>query len=144
MNTSFIGSCACKKITYQCEQAPLAMFNCHCEQCQLASGGTFVAAILVKESHLSFSTVTPKYFRSVGDSGRWTDRGFCPHCGTPMFAKGEIAPGLISIKPGTLTDKTLFKPTIDTWCSSAPSWLALDTQIAKHPKTPNLLNNKPK
>ncbi len=144
MNTKmpFSGSCACGDIQYQCGSEPLAMFNCHCGQCQLASGGTFVSAALVKESALEFTSGEVKYFRSVGDAGRWTDRGFCENCGTPMFAKGQIAPGLISIKPGTLHDKTLFKPSIDTWASSAPAWLHLAADIPKADKTPNLLNHK--
>jgi hypothetical protein len=62
------------------------MFNCHCRDCQRASGGAFVTV--------------------------WTDRGFCPECGTPLFAKGEVAPGYISIKPGSLHDASWFKPTI--------------------------------
>jgi len=36
----------------------------------------------------------------------------------------------------------LFKPTIDTWASSAPAWLHLDGSIPKADKTPNLLNHK--
>jgi hypothetical protein len=144
MNTeiNLKGACACGEIQYECLGAPLAMFNCHCGQCQLASGGTFVSAALVEEASLSIRSGKVKYFRSVGDAGRWTDRGFCGECGTPMFAKGEIAVGLISIKPGTLHDKTLFKPTIDTWATSAPAWLHLDSSIPKADKTPNLLNHK--
>ncbi len=138
----FNGACACGAINYQCSEEPLAMFNCYCGQCQLASGGTFVSAALVKESALRITSGKVKYFRSMGDAGRWTKRGFCEHCGTPMFAKGEIAPGLISIKPGTLHDKAVFKPTIDTWASSAPAWLHLDSGLPKAHKTPNLLNYK--
>ncbi len=144
MDTQIVlkGACACGDIQYQCLGAPLAMFNCHCGQCQLASGGSFVSAALVKESALNITSGVVKYFRSIGDAGCWTDRGFCNNCGTPMFAKGEIASGFISIKPGTLHDKTLFKPTIDTWASSAPAWLHLDSAIPKADKTPNLLNHK--
>ncbi len=138
----FSGSCACGDIQYECTESPLAMFNCHCGQCQLASGGSFVSAALIKESALVFNSGKAKYFRSTGEAGRWTDRGFCSNCGTPMFAKGEIAPSLISIKPGTIHDKTIFKPTIDTWSTSAPAWLHLDSELPKSEKTPNLLNQK--
>ncbi len=140
----FSGSCACGDIQYECIESPLAMFNCHCGQCQLASGGAFVSAALIKESALIFNSGNAKYFRSAGESGRWTDRGFCSNCGTPMFAKGEIAPGLISIKPGTMHDKTIFKPTIDTWATSAPAWLHLDPELSKNEKTPNLLKQRTK
>ncbi|MCP5014607.1 MAG: GFA family protein [Ketobacter sp.] len=105
----------------------------------MASGGTFVTVALIKESALKILSGQPKYFRSKGDSGRWTDRGFCPACGTPMFAKGEVAAGFITIKPGTLDDPTWFKPTIDTWASSAPKWLHQDPLLPKSNTTPNVL-----
>ena len=139
MELNITGGCACGGIKYQVNSKPLAMFNCHCSDCQKASGGTFVAVALFKEKDLSIRSGSPKYFRTYGESKRWTDRGFCQNCGTPLFAKGEIAPGLISIKPGSLNDNTWFKPTIDTWAGCAPDWLVLDDNLPKHDRTPNVL-----
>ena len=138
-NVPFSGRCACGEINYQCNEAPLAMFNCHCNQCQIASGGTFVTVALVRESALTIENGQPKFYKSTGDSGRSTERGFCSNCGTPMFAKGEVAPGLISIKPGTLDDRSWFKPTIDTWASTAPSWVCQSSDLPKSDHTPNVL-----
>jgi len=85
------GGCACGAIRYECAGAPLAMFNCHCTDCRRASGGAFVAVALFKVSSLRLVQGEPRYHRVTGDSGRWTDRGFCAACGTPLFARGEIA-----------------------------------------------------
>lgn len=38
MTTTFAGGCACGSIRYECKQEPVAMLNCHCEDCQLSSG----------------------------------------------------------------------------------------------------------
>jgi hypothetical protein len=133
------GGCACGAIRYECGEAPLAMFNCHCMECQRASGGAFVTVALVREAALKVLQGEPKYHRTVGDAGRWTDRGFCAECGTPLFAKGEVAPGFISIKPGSLDDASWFSPTIDTWAPRAPAWLPLDPELPKAEKTPNVL-----
>ncbi len=38
MTAPFSGGCACKSIRYVCNRAPLATLNCHCRDCQLASG----------------------------------------------------------------------------------------------------------
>jgi len=135
----FTGKCACGEISFLCNQAPLVMFNCHCHQCQTASGGTFVSVALVRESALTIEKGQATFYKSIGDSGRSTERGFCATCGTPMFAKGEVAPGLISIKPGTLDDPSWFKPTIDTWASTAPAWLCQNPSLPKSDHTPNLL-----
>ena len=141
-HSPFTGQCACGDIQYTCHEAPLAQFNCHCGQCQTASGGAFVTVALVREKALSINKGEPKYYRSKGDAGRWTDRGFCGNCGTPMFAKGEVGPGYISIKPGTLDDPSWFSPTIDTWATSAPNWLCQNLELAKAQKTPNLLKKR--
>ena len=134
------GGCTCGAIRYECSEAPLAMFNCHCSDCQRASGGAFVTVALVRESALRLLSGQAKFHRTVSTSGRWTDRGFCLECGTPLFAKGEVAPGYISIKPGSLDDASWFKPTIDTWAPSAPAWLHLDPELPKASKTPNVLS----
>jgi hypothetical protein len=44
------GGCVCSAIHYQCVEAPLAMFNCRCRECQRASGSTFVTVALLRES----------------------------------------------------------------------------------------------
>lgn len=96
---------------------------------------------LVREAALSVVAGRPTYHRSAGAAGRWTDRGFCSTCGTPLFAKGEVAPGYISIKPGSLDDASWFRPTIDTWAPSAPAWMPMDPALRKSRKTPNVLGD---
>jgi hypothetical protein len=133
------GGCACGAIRYECEGAPLAMFNCHCRDCQRVSGGAFVTVAIFQEPSVRVLRGQVKYHRSIGNGDRWTDRGFCPACGTPLFAKGEVAPGYVSVKPGSLDNASWFKPTIDTWVPSAPAWLHLDPDLPKADKTPNVL-----
>jgi hypothetical protein len=129
----------CGAVRYECVDTPLAMFNCHCRDCQRASGGAFVTVAVFHETALNIVQGQPKYHRLVGESGRWTDRGFCSECGTPLFAKGEVAPGYISIKPGSMDNTSWYRPTIDTWTPSAPVWLHLDPSIPKSNKTPNVI-----
>src|SRR5215510_2367775 len=104
----FYGGCACGQVRYECTAAPFAMFNCHCRDCQRASGGAFVTVALFTEPSLHLLKGQPKYHRIIGEAGRWTDRGFCANCGTPLFAKGEVAPGYITIKPGSLDDPSWY------------------------------------
>lgn len=113
------GGCSCGSIRYECSEPPLAMFNCHCRDCQRASGGTFVTVAVFHEHALHIQEGRPTYHRVFGEAGRWTDRGFCAECGTPLFAKGEVGPGYVTIKPGSLDDASWFKPSLDTWASSA-------------------------
>jgi hypothetical protein len=139
INVPYRGGCACGAVRYECAAAPVAMFNCHCRDCQRFSGGAFGAIALMRESSVRLTTGQAKYHRVIGDSGRWVDRGFCEVCGTPLFAKVERAPGYLTVKPGTLDDASWFRPTIDTWAPSAPAWLPLDPALPKAEKTPNVI-----
>ncbi|MBI5256632.1 MAG: GFA family protein [Burkholderiales bacterium] len=138
----FHGGCACGAVRYTCSEAPLAMFNCHCRDCQRASGGTFVTVALVRAAALRVLQGAPRAHRSAGDSGRFTDRSFCADCGTPLFATGEVAPGYIAIKPGSLDDARWFMPSIDTWAPRAPAWMRLDPALPKADRTPDVIRGR--
>ena len=50
MKTPFSGGCACGAIRYSCAAEPLYMGNCHCRDCQRATGSAYFAAVIVKQS----------------------------------------------------------------------------------------------
>jgi len=41
------GGCACGAIHYECSADPLRMLNCHCRDCQQASGSAYAAIVVV-------------------------------------------------------------------------------------------------
>jgi hypothetical protein len=43
MTAPFSGRCACGSIRYVCVRAPVAMLNCHCQDCQRSSGAPLFA-----------------------------------------------------------------------------------------------------
>jgi hypothetical protein len=47
VKSSFGGGCACGAIRYECAAEPIVMFNCHCRDCQRASGGPYSAVVYV-------------------------------------------------------------------------------------------------
>lgn len=56
MKIPFAGGCMCGNIRYECRAQPIFMGNCHCRDCQRATGTAFAAAILV---HGDAVTITP-------------------------------------------------------------------------------------
>ncbi len=44
------GGCMCGAVRYECSAAPMFMGNCHCRDCQRASGGGYAPAIGVPRS----------------------------------------------------------------------------------------------
>ena len=49
MDLPFGGGCACGAIRYECAGAPRCMGNCHCTDCQQATGGAYLPAVMVME-----------------------------------------------------------------------------------------------
>ena len=121
MSTPFTGGCACGAIRYQCSQEPVAMLNCHCQDCQRSSGAPFASGIVVAVLATEI-TGTPKTHVVRGSTGGATARSFCSDCGTPLFT--------------TLDDPSGFKPMLDIWTSRSPTWVCLDPEIPHFPESP--------
>jgi hypothetical protein len=135
MTAPFSGGCTCGAIRYVCAHAPIAMLNCHCGDCQRSSGAPFASGVIVMVSDTGI-TGTPKTFSVRAASGSLAVRSFCPACGTPLFTRGETAPGFMSIRFSTLDDQTSFRPMLDIWTSSAQPWVCFNRGIPQHPQTP--------
>ena len=47
------GGCACGAIRYRCSAPPIYMGNCHCRDCQQATGGAYLPAVLFRGEHFT-------------------------------------------------------------------------------------------
>jgi hypothetical protein len=83
------GGCACGAIHYECSADPVIMFNCHCRDCQQASGGAYAAIVVVPKTAVGIRG-EPRYHKVVGRAGKAVERGFCPNCGSPVTMKLEL------------------------------------------------------
>jgi len=72
------------------------MFQCHCRDCQKFTGSAFAAVIGLPKSAVTV-TGALKGFTKRGDSGKPTERLFCPECGASVMDEAEAAPGLVMI-----------------------------------------------
>lgn len=132
----FTGGCACGRVRYECRVEPQIMFNCHCRDCQYASGSAYTAALIVPLAALQLITGEPRYFERVHADGRTIARGFCPECGTPLFARRSVTPEAIGIRAGTLDDPAWFEPRADFWVSSAQPWDHMNPAVTKFESQP--------
>lgn len=135
MKSPFSGGCACGAIRYTSTRAPVAMLNCHCKDCQLASGAPFASGVIVMKADLQISG-SPKTYAVKASSGSDAIRGFCPDCGTPLFTDSAANPHVTSIRFPTLDDVSEFKPMLDIYGASAQPWVCLDQSIPHFAHTP--------
>ena len=109
--------------------------NCHCRDCQKASGGPFASALAAPAAAVKI-TGTLKYYDTKGDSGNTVSRGFCPECGARVFGKSSGMPEMAIILAGSLDDPSWYRPAMDFYTSSAQPWDHMDPSLPKFPKMP--------
>ncbi|MGH8645188.1 MAG: GFA family protein [Gammaproteobacteria bacterium] len=132
MTIHFTGGCACGTIRYEWSAEPVFAGNCHCRDCQRATGGTFAPLVFVPCSAGAI-TGDVKYRDIKGDSGQIVSRGFCPACGARLFLKAEMMPDLMGIMAGSLDDPSWFQPTMDIYTASAEPWDFMNPDLPKFP-----------
>jgi hypothetical protein len=133
MTPKVSGGCACGAVRYEATAEPVFMLNCHCRDCQRASGGSF-AAIAVLPGEAVKVTGEPRYHVVTGGSGHQVERGFCPICGSPVAIKLARMPDIFGVHAASLDDPSLFKPTVDLFTASAHSWDHMDPDLPKRPR----------
>jgi hypothetical protein len=135
MKVPFTGGCLCSNIRYECLAEPIFMGNCHCRDCQRATGSAFAAALLVPRDSVAIAGEV-KYHDVIGDSGATVSRGFCPNCGSRLFSKPPH-PELMGILAGSLDDPSEFQPGIDFYTTSAQPWDVMNPDLPKFAKMPS-------
>lgn len=135
MAIHFKGSCLCGAVKYECNADALFMGNCHCRDCQKASGAAYDPCIGVPAAALKI-TGAVKYHDVKAESGNTMSRGFCPECGSRLFAKASAMADLGMITAATLDDPSQYKPTMDIFTASAQPWDHMNPALPKFPKMP--------
>ena len=135
MSKAITGACLCGQVKYSFNAKPIFSGNCHCRDCQRASGSGYTPAMFVLEQDATI-TGEVKYYESKADSGRAISRGFCPNCGSQLFSKLELLPNMIGFRAGTFDNPGLYEPKMDIYTDSAAHWDVMNTNIAKFPKSP--------
>ena len=130
---TFSGRCTCGAIRYDSDAEPRLMLNCHCRDCQRASGSAYAAVAVFRRTALRISG-EPRYHRSVGDSGNAVERGFCPSCGNPIFLVLERIPDVLGVQAGSLDDPSLYRPATNLFTTSAHAWDVIDPALPQRPR----------
>ncbi len=129
MDVPFGGSCACGDIRYECAGTPRYMGNCHCRDCQQATGGPYMPVVVVKESDFALLSGEPSWFERTADSGNLMGRAFCPACGSPMFLTNNSHTGIRALYAGSLDDPGAYEPSREIYVASAQPWCLLHPDL---------------
>ncbi|PPR32545.1 MAG: hypothetical protein CFH35_02117 [Alphaproteobacteria bacterium MarineAlpha9_Bin5] len=137
MPVPFSGGCACGAIRYSCASKPRYMGNCHCRDCQQATGGAFFAAVVVKASDFSILSGEPSWFEKPADRGHIMRRAFCSDCGSPLFIINEANTNARALYAGSLDDPSWYEPSRNIYVASAQPWDLMHPDLPKDDGMPD-------
>lgn len=136
MDEVFEGQCQCGAASYRVTGQSLALFACHCPECQRQSSSAFGMALWVKKSAVELMTGSLSSWVRRTSSGRHMVCQFCPVCGSRIFHQLTDQDEIISIKPGTLKDTKWLQPVAHIWAQSAQPWVEFGEGCLVYPGNP--------
>ncbi|NQU61338.1 MAG: GFA family protein [Rhodospirillales bacterium] len=136
MAEKLTGGCQCGDIRYEVSGEAQQVVACHCTDCQTQSGSAFGMTLVVKEENFKLTKGEVKGFTSKSAADRDKLGAFCPACGTRIYHKVEARPGKLAVKPGTLDDTSILKPSVHLWTSSKQSWVTIPDDAEAYEKQP--------
>ena len=83
----FSGNCLCGSVKYNSTSNPVNIMNCHCNDCQKASGGGASYNILISDEKIKIVKGKPSTYKMKAASGNSLERVFCPKCGSAICSK---------------------------------------------------------
>jgi hypothetical protein len=110
------------------------MFNCHCRDCQRASGGASSPVVYVPAKAFKITKGSPRYYSTSSEAVGHNKRGFCADCGSRLFGGGTDEGR--GINAASLDHPSLFNPQMHIWTSDAQPWDQMDPKLPKFEKYP--------
>lgn len=132
---TYRGSCLCGAVTYEAKGDPVVALQCHCLDCQKASGAGHVAFAAFPEANVTI-TGTLKKFSTKADSGHMSNRFFCPECGSWVAGRPESAPGIVAFSMATMDGASSFPIQFRVYDKRRRDWDVVDAAIPAFPGMP--------
>jgi hypothetical protein len=130
------GGCQCRAVRYQLRAGPLGVYNCHCKDCQRASGGTHTMSMFVRRDDVRLLSGALAIYDKAADSGRTVRSHGCAQCGTKVWNEPLSFPEFLVLRPGTLDDMRWAVPVGNIWTASAAPWATIDANLVNFPGQP--------
>jgi hypothetical protein len=130
------GGCQCGAVRYRLSAGPLAIYNCHCRDCQHTSGASNEMSMVIERSSFAHLGGEVVGYEKVADSGRHVLQYRCANCGNKVWNEPLASPTIYVLKPGTLDDFTWARPVGNIWTESKVPWVTIDERLVNFPGQP--------
>ena len=129
------GQCLCGEVKFQADGEPSIMANCHCKDCQQASGSPYATLVFMEKADVKVTGKVATFDHSVA-SGNLLTKHFCPRCGSQMFASNSARPTSIGLRGGTINEQEHVNPQFNVYTSSKINSTPLNPDLPAFDKMP--------
>jgi len=130
------GSCHCGNIQFEAEIDLDKVTICHCTDCQRMTGAAFRTVVPALKNSFKLLKGEPTTYLKIAESGNRRIQGFCPHCGTSVYATSEFNQEIFGLRVGTLNQRAEIIPKKQIWHRSAMEWISDIDHLPKFEKQP--------
>ncbi len=123
------GSCLCGAVSFAAQLPSKWVAHCHCTRCRRAHGAAFVtwagfpsAAVVIDDAQSALRWHT-------AETG--AQRGFCRHCGSPMFFRSERWRGELHVARALFFDALDRAPQAHVYFDTHVDWVDIADGLPK-------------
>ena len=118
------GGCTCGKVKYSINEKPLFTQACHCVDCKISTGSSYVIHTTILDKTLFVDGKVSSTVLPTG-SGKGYRAYFCVDCGVYLYCKYYIGKGRLNVRTKTLEDSSKFPPQVHIFTKDKDPWLNL-------------------
>ena len=122
------GGCICGQVRYQLKEKPLFTQACHCKDCKVLTGSSYVVNSSVLENTLTVEGEVSSTELKAG-SGALCKTYFCVKCGTYVYADYDSAVKRFTLRTKTLDNSHKFPPQVHIFIKNKDPWLNLSKDV---------------
>ena len=118
------GECICGQVKYYLNEKPLFTQACHCKDCKVLTGSSYVVNSSVLENTLIVEGEVSSTKLKAG-SGASCKTYFCAKCGTYLYADYDSAIKRLTVRTKTLYSSERFPPQVHIFTKDKDPWINL-------------------
>ncbi len=128
------GGCHCGHLRFRASIEEGNVTICHCADCQAMSSSAFRVSAYARERDVTMLGASPAEYAKLAESGNRRVQGFCPRCGTQLYAASDAQDGrrILNLRVGTLDARNELKPVRQIWVRSRLPWVTSIGAIPAH------------
>jgi hypothetical protein len=125
--------CQCGQLAAALPATAPRVIACHCTFCQRRSGSPFGVLAYYPADQVVLSGEAKRYERPT-DAGGVFETFFCPTCGSTVYARASLHPGVIGIAVGAIADPAFPAPVLSGWEETRHRWVSIPGPIPHLPR----------